>query len=184
MNNKVKRVLCSVFAAASLAVCAVAPTVSANAAVNDLIEVSAFQLNQDDCTYYTANINTVTRSVPGTQYGKVSTVYKGERVTVHAVNNGWGYIGTVNKKQRWVKLSSFTKSARTARVTTVYGVNIRSYPADSAKPTGVLSYGTNVKIYRTIVEAGGRTWGAIDAAETKWICCVAANGNKYVTFTS
>ena len=139
-------------------------------------------------TAYNVNV----RSGPGTQYGIVSRVTSGQKVTVYeqkaSGSLNWGRIGA----NQWICMayvrlgtsggesaSGGTESSTVQKTVTgkvnVVNLNVRSGPGTNYQRVGSFGAGAKVTIFEQTTGAGTR-WGRI--ANDRWVCM------SYVTLES
>lgn len=139
-------------------------------------------------TAYNVNV----RSGPGTQYGIVSRVTSGQKVTVYeqkaSGSLNWGRIGA----NQWICMayvrlgtsggesaSGGTESATVQKTVTgkvnVVNLNVRSGPGTNYQRVGSFGAGAKVTIFEQTTGAGTR-WGRI--ANDRWVCM------DYITLVS
>jgi uncharacterized protein YgiM (DUF1202 family) len=186
MKNKFKRIIASALAVASFAVCITTPAdLSTGKNGNTFIsflEAEATPAADKEYYFYVANNNTVARKGPASYYDKVATIKKGQQVTVLRMQNGWGFIGSSNGKDKWIKLTSFKRVTPNAKVIAPSGVNVRSQPTTNSKKIKALPKGTKINIYKVhVITEEGCYWGAINLAETQWVCLNNGTDNVVIT---
>lgn len=122
----------------------------------------------------TANALNV-RSAAGTNFSKVGTLSKGDKVTVYETKTvgsvKWGRIGT----NRWVCLTYVQKGegssssetvVATGTVTATGGLNVRSGAGTNYSRVATIASGTKISIYEEKT-VGGTKWGRTDKG---WVC--------------
>lgn len=102
------------------------------------------------------------RDGAGTNYKINTTVKKGEVYTIVEEYKGWGKL---KSGAGWIALNYTNKVEEypTKTVTAKSGLNVRNKPSLLGKKIGVLSYGSQVKIYST-----SGSWSKISLNDNKW----------------
>ena len=150
------------------------------------ISLSALGLGLNANESYAQEVGTITASAlnvrtgAGTNYSKVTLLYKGDKVEILSSSNGWYKIRLSNGKTGWVSSKYIVKgdSSNSSQVSkgkakiTASALNVRKGPSTSYSKVGLLSNGQVVDI----LEKNG-TWSKIKASNglTGWV------SNSYIT---
>ena len=144
-----------------------------------IVEVTEGELTQNvEVTITSAEVNV--RKGPGTDYGKVTTVLKGEKYTVTAVQSAGGYTwGKISLGWICLEYTDYQEASKPGKTFPWYGtvnssgVNYRSGPGTSYKIVGQKNKGATVTISEEKT-GNGLQWGKM--ADGNWICL------DYVTY--